>query len=116
VCDLIGSYARWRGGATRALMDGSPEELAERYAAADPLLLLPVGLPVLLVHGTLDETVSIELSRSYARAAQAAGDEVELVEIPGEAGGHRAHIDPRGPAWAAVTSRLRAAATLPLAP
>jgi pimeloyl-ACP methyl ester carboxylesterase len=116
VCDLGGSYARWRGGATLGLMGGSPEELPERYAAADPMRLLPVSIPVLLVHGTLDETVSIELSRNYARAAQAAGDEVELVEIAGDAGRHRTHIDPVGPAWAAVTSRLGAAATIPLAP
>jgi acetyl esterase/lipase len=30
----------------------------------------------------------------------------ELVEIEGTAGRHRAHLDPRAPAWAAVTSRL----------
>ena len=52
-------------------------------------------MPVLLVHGVLDETVSVRLSRDYAAAALAAGGEVELVEIEGEAGRHRAHIDPR---------------------
>ena len=51
-------------------------------------------------------TVSVRLSRSYAERAGAAGASVELVEIEGEAGGHRAHIDPRGSAWGAVTSRL----------
>ena len=106
VCDLAGAYRRWRGGAARGLMGGSPEELPERYAAGDPMCLLPLSVPVLLVHGTLDETVSIELARSYERAARAAGGAVELVEIPGVAGRHRAHIDPRGAAWAAVTSRL----------
>jgi acetyl esterase/lipase len=116
VCDLTGSYARSQGGATRGLMGGSPQEFPERYAAGDPARLLPVSIPVLLVHGTLDETVSIELSRSYARAAQAAGSEVELIEIAGDAGRHRTHIDPVGPAWAAVTSRLNLAATIPLAP
>jgi hypothetical protein len=34
------------------------------------------------------------------------GDDVELVEIHGEAGRHRAHLDPRGAGWAAVTLRL----------
>jgi dipeptidyl aminopeptidase/acylaminoacyl peptidase len=57
---------------------------------------------VLLVHGVLDETVSVRLSRDYASAALAAGGEVELVEIEGEAGRHRAHVDPRGTAWTAV--------------
>jgi acetyl esterase/lipase len=108
VCDLAGAYKRWRGGAVRALMGGSPEELPERYAAADPMEAIPLRIPVLLVHGTRDETVSVELSRTYERAARAAGGEVELVEIAGEAGRHRAHIDPRGEAWAAVTARLHA--------
>jgi acetyl esterase/lipase len=106
VCDLAGAYRRWRGGAVRELMGGSPEDLPERYALADPLALAPLEMPVLLVHGVLDETVSIELSRSYARDAGAAGGAVELVEIEGEAGRHRAHIDPRGQAWAAVVRRL----------
>jgi dipeptidyl aminopeptidase/acylaminoacyl peptidase len=47
-----------------------------------------------------------ELSRRYASAAQAAGGTLELVEIEGAPGGHRAHIDPRGEAWAAVTRWL----------
>jgi acetyl esterase/lipase len=106
VCDLVGAYRRWHGGAVLKLMGGSPEELPERYAAGDPMRLLPLSMPALLVHGTLDETVSIELARSYERAARAAGGEVELVEISGAAGRHRAHIDPRGEAWAAVASRL----------
>jgi acetyl esterase/lipase len=106
VCDLAGAYARWRGGAARLLMGGSPEELPQRYAVGDPLRLIPLAIPALLVHGSEDRTVSFELSRSYERAAAAAGAEVELVEIPGAAGRHRAHIDPRGAAWAAVTARL----------
>ncbi len=108
VCDLTGAHGLWRGGAVAALMGGSPAQLPERYAAGDPARLLPLDMPALLVHGTLDETVSVELSRDYAAAARAAGGEVELVEIAGAAGHHRAHIDPRGEAWAAVTSRLGA--------
>jgi acetyl esterase/lipase len=107
VCDLTGAYHRWRGGAVRELMGGSPEDLPDRYGAADPMRLLAPAVPTLLVHGSADETVSIELSRSYERAARAAGCDIELVEIEGEAGRHRAHIDPRGAAWAAVVERLR---------
>ncbi|HEX3911440.1 MAG TPA: hypothetical protein VHW67_12160 [Solirubrobacteraceae bacterium] len=106
VCDLTGAYALWHGGAVRALMGGSPERMPERYEAADPLRSVPLALPVLLVHGVLDVTVSVELSRNYARAASAAGGEVELVEIEGEAGAHRAFIDPRGAGWASVVAWL----------
>jgi fermentation-respiration switch protein FrsA (DUF1100 family) len=87
-------------------MGGSPEELPERYALADPIAQVPLPAPVLLVHGVIDETVSVRRSRDYASAARAAGDAVELVEIEGPAGAHRAHIDPRGAPWAAVTSWL----------
>ena len=87
-------------------MGGSPEEVPERYAAGDPIRLLPLEIPALIVHGVQDETVSVKLSRSYAEAARAAGGEVELVEIEGRAGRHRAHLDPRGAAWAAVVARL----------
>ncbi len=106
VCDLEGAYRDWHGGAVRALMGGSPKRLPDRYEAADPMHQLPPTIPVLLVHGVEDETVSVRLSRDYARAANATGGEVELVEIDGEAGRHRAFVHPRGAAWAPVLSWL----------
>lgn len=106
VADLSHAYAMWRGGAVRMLMGGSPEEHPERYEVADPIRLLPPQAPVLIVHGTRDGTVSVKLSRRYAEAAGEAGGKVELVEIDGPGGSHRAHIDPRGQAWTAVTRWL----------
>ena len=113
VCDLSRAGSRGGrtatdpvGGAAAKLMGGAPEQVPERYDVGDPLRLVPAAMPVLLVHGTLDETVPVVHSRSYADAARAAGGEVEFVEIAGEAGRHRAHIDPRGEAWRAVTDRL----------
>jgi acetyl esterase/lipase len=105
VADLADAYLRWHGGVVRDLMGGSPEEVPERYAAGDPIRLLPLEMSALLVHGVRDPTVSIEISRGYAEAARAAGGEVELVEIDGEVG-HRTHLDPRSAAWAAVIARL----------
>ncbi|HUA74516.1 MAG TPA: alpha/beta hydrolase [Solirubrobacteraceae bacterium] len=107
VCDLTGAYAQWHGGAVRELMGGSPERLPDRYAVADPLRRVPLPIPALLVHGVADETVSVRLSRRYAEAAAGAGGEVELVEIEGPAGEHRAFIYPGGAAWGAVAERLR---------
>jgi acetyl esterase/lipase len=112
VADLAGAYRRWHGGVVRDLMGGAPDQVPERYAAGDPIRLLPLDMPVLIVHGVNDETVSIELSRGYVDATRAAGGEAELVEIQGEAG-HRAHLDPRSEAWAAVVQRLGPAAHAP---
>jgi acetyl esterase/lipase len=109
VCDLAGAYRDWGGGSVRALMGGSPERVPERYDAGDPLRRVPLRMPTLLVHGVLDETVSVRLSRRYAEAARAAGADVELVEIDGEAGRHRAFIDPHAPAWAPVLRWLTGA-------
>jgi len=105
VADLTDAYRRWHGGIVGDLMGGSPEEVPDRYGAGDPIRLLPLEIPALIVHGVRDKTVSIEISRGYAKAARAAGGEVELVEIEGEVG-HRTHLDPRSAAWAAVVERL----------
>jgi acetyl esterase/lipase len=115
VADLGFAYRLWRGGVVLALMGGSPEEVPERYAIGDPIRLLPLSIPVLIVHGVLDEIVSVKLSRNYADATRAASGEIELVEIQGSAGRHRAHIDPRGDAWAAVVHRLGPTGQLPVA-
>jgi dipeptidyl aminopeptidase/acylaminoacyl peptidase len=63
---------------------------------------------VLLVHGTADSTVSVRRSRNYAQAARAAGANVELIEIAGEAGSHRSHIFPASASWTAVAEWLEA--------
>ena len=46
----------------------------------------------------------VRLSRDYAEAAMAAGDDVELVELAGA--DHFDVIDPGHEAWAAVVARL----------
>lgn len=105
VCDLE-SAARERigDGAALEFLGGTPEERPEAYAIADPLRLLPSAVHVLLVHGDADDRVPVEQSRAYARAARAAGDRCELLELAGV--GHFAVIDPRTPAWTNVAEHL----------
>lgn len=107
VCDLR-SAARERIGNSAALefIGGTPAERPEAYAIADPLGRLPTGARVLLVHGDADDRVPVRQSRDYLRAAQAAGDRCELLELAGV--DHFALIDPRSEAWAAVAERLDA--------
>jgi acetyl esterase/lipase len=92
------------GAAAHLLMGGEPREVPERYAQCDPMQLLPVGKPLLLVHGADDATTPVKRTREYAEAARAAGDEVELIEP--SPGGHRSHIDPRSAAWRAAVEWL----------
>ena len=94
----------WAGEPAVELLGGGPDEVPERYAATDPMRLLPLGKPVLVVHGAGDETVPLRKSRQWVEAARAAGDDVRLVEP--EPGGHRIHIDPRSGAWRVVADWL----------
>lgn len=105
VADLgAGARDRLGAGAVQELLGGGPQEVPERYAAASPRALLPLGPRILLVHGDADDAVPVSQSRDFAAAAAAAGDRVELVDLPGV--DHMSLIDPAGPGWAAVRSRL----------
>ena len=92
------------GDAAAELVGGRPDRVPERYAVASPLARLPLGVPVLLVHGDADDRVPVAMSREYAGAARAAGDDVRLEVIPGA--GHAELIDPRSGAWGVVTRWL----------
>ncbi len=92
--------------AADALMGGDPAQFPERYAAADPARLVPVGLAVRLVHGTADDRVPHEMSVGYAARARAAGDDrVECTLLPGA--GHFDVIDPLSAVWPAVEDAFR---------
>ncbi|HXV56632.1 MAG TPA: alpha/beta fold hydrolase [Gaiellaceae bacterium] len=105
VCDLAGAASEGLGdGAAVELARGLPAERPEAYRLADPLGRLPTGVPQLLVHGEADDRVPVEQSRRYARAAAAAGDRCELLELPGV--GHFELIDPRDASWRRVAERL----------
>ena len=101
VADL--AYAHELGcgnGAVSAFMGGSPRERPERYVAASPAQRLPLGVRQLLIHGTADQDVPVELSRRYARDAVAAGDPVEFIELA--AAGHMDFTDPASAAHATL--------------
>jgi pimeloyl-ACP methyl ester carboxylesterase len=66
--------------------------------------LLPLGVPVLLVHGHEDKNVPITQTDDYARAARASGDFVEVQSVPG--GDHFVVIDPTSGAWDDVVRSL----------
>jgi acetyl esterase/lipase len=101
VADLAAAYRRnLDDGAVAALLGGSPDDLPERYEQADPSRLPPPSVPVVVVHGTDDAQVPIELSRRYVDHAGA-----EMRPLPGVE--HFGLIDPLSSAWAAVLAAVR---------
>lgn len=87
----IAARQRVGGGAVRALLGGGPDEVPDRYAVADPLTLLPTGVPTVLVHGTDDPDVPVSQAERYVAAATAVGDDATLAKY---VGGHYEHLEP----------------------
>jgi acetyl esterase/lipase len=81
---------------TKAFL-GDPAEHYERYVLASPRERLPLGIPLLVLHGERDDTASLRLATSYAAAAKDAGDPCELVVLSHT--GHFEHIDAGAEAW-----------------
>jgi acetyl esterase/lipase len=105
VLDLpLADEQRLGDGAVRAFLGAGPAEAPDRYAAADPLRLLPTGAELLCVHGAGDDVVPPGQSERYAAAAAAAGDAVEVRVVPGD---HMVLIDPAGAPWQLVRDWLR---------
>jgi acetyl esterase/lipase len=105
VLDLVEGDRRWLGtGAVAAALGGTPAELPEVYAAADPLSRLPLRVPQLVVQGSEDDLDLVDIGRRYVAAARAAGDEVVHLERPG---GHFAVIDPATPIWRTTADHIR---------
>lgn len=90
------------GGAVQAFLGGSPDDVPERYDAADPMSRLGPGTApeVVVLHGADDDIVPVSVSRGLA----AAHPEVELRELAGIE--HFGVIDPTSPAWPALLESL----------
>jgi acetyl esterase/lipase len=91
------------GTAVEALLGGGPDDVPDRYAAADPARLGPPAVPVQALHGTADDVVPADLSRSYAASTGA-----DLVLLDGV--DHFAVIDPLSRAWPDAMAAVRRAA------
>jgi acetyl esterase/lipase len=92
------------GGVVDKLLGGSPEAQPERYRAASPMNLLPMGVPQILVLGRFDDSWA-PIGRRYFEAAKEKRDDVRLVEAPES--GHFEMIDPDSTTWPLVRDALR---------
>ena len=67
------------------------------WRSASPHHRVPIGVPIVVLHGTEDVQVPAKVASRYADAARAAGDQVELQVIEGE--DHFAFLDPNTRCW-----------------
>lgn len=88
------------GGAVEALLGGTPAQVPERYAVADPMALAPSGVRTVLVHGGADEVVPLSQSEAYLAVAR----DCTLERVQG---GHFEHLDPGSAACAALRAALK---------
>ena len=87
------------------LMGGSPDGVAERYRDASPALLLPIGIPQVLLVGGQDRAWG-PAGRAYHTLTVTARDSlVRFIEDP--ASGHFDVIAPTTATWRIVITELR---------
>jgi acetyl esterase/lipase len=95
VLDLVDAARRGVGdGAVPDLLGGFPDDVPDRYKLASPVARLPIGVPVICVHGTADENVPLRQSERFVAAARG---EAELVTLPDV--DHFQVVDPADDAW-----------------
>ncbi|MGQ0642968.1 MAG: alpha/beta hydrolase family protein [Gemmatimonadaceae bacterium] len=93
------------GNVIEKLMGGAPDRMPERYGDVSPALMLPIGVPQLLIVGAQDRNWG-PAGRSYYTLAVAARDTlVRLVEAP--ASGHFDVVAPTTGSWHLVMEALR---------
>ena len=100
------------GPVVTRLLGGLPAEVPERYRAASPIEMLPLGIPQVLITGDDDLIVPPALGTDYARAAREEGDRVEEIVVPGAA--HFEVIAPGSAAWSTVEDAILELATWPI--
>lgn len=100
VGDLAAAAATDMRDDVAALLGGDPDTRTVEVADASPIARLPLGVPVIAIHGSADPLVPLAQSRAFVAAARAAGDDAELVELPGA--DHAQLRDPESAAWPTV--------------
>ena len=84
VCDPTEAARRHLSNdAVQDLLGGGPAKRSAVYEHASPGARLPLGVPQLLVHGTADDSVPVDLTKDYWEAASRAGDACRLVKLTG---------------------------------
>jgi acetyl esterase/lipase len=88
------------------LVDASGRRGQDVYADTSPAALVPIGARQAIVSGALDPIVPPRFGQAYAEKAKAAGDKVQIMDIP--AAGHFELIDPNSKAWKRIEPVIEA--------
>lgn len=103
VLDLItGAQDRLDSGAVQRFLGGEPDKRPEAYELGSPINRLPIGVPGVCLHGTKDDRVPYEQTRTFVAAATRAGDDCRSFSLVGA--GHFEYLDVTSTAWAAARS------------
>jgi acetyl esterase/lipase len=104
-CDLSGYFTFAHDKhEVYSLMGGLPSEFQDRYRAANPGDLLPLGVPQVLIQGSEDDQIPPELPGRWAEMARRQGDTVTVTMIP--SADHFDVVDPQSKAWAVVQAAV----------
>ena len=102
ICDLK-AYERLGNDCAASLpvlLGGTSREVPERWTKANPIELLPIDVPVSLIHGERDAIVPLSQSESFAAAA---GCELHVVR----GGGHFDMVSPHANAFKIIGQTLQ---------
>jgi acetyl esterase/lipase len=114
LADLRNEQALIKSSCDRDMVQLAGVASAERpdiFSDTSPAELLPVGVRTVLIHGEHDNISPLRVGQDYARRAQAAGDEAEVVSLPG--GSHYDEVAATSPSWRIVSAHIRKALGLP---
>jgi len=103
---VYGAVPTGCNAAVRQVVGGTPAQVPDRYAELSPIELVPLGVPVRLLSGDLDQTVKRDQATTFADRARAAGDNAEWIAVP--RAGHFDVASPASPAWALVLAAIAA--------
>lgn len=96
-------------GAVANFLGGDPDLVSDRYQFACPSRH-PTPVPRVLIHGTADDIVPLNVSQDYMTARSSDASLVRLIELEGA--DHFDVIDPRSTAWRTVLAETKKAACL----
>ena len=87
------------------LLGGEIDSVPRRLHDGSPAQMLPLGVPQILITGSLDWLVPPALGEEYAAIAQRSGDKAQMTVIEGA--GHFEVIAPGTAAWPTVQKAIR---------